>query len=154
MKRLSAPVFLFSLLAAILTGCINTSRIIATGLKGELTGIICGSDGTVTATWHVTNTNVVSYLFARVRSKVYVNGSYVGMIVNENPLGIPASTEVDRSGQITGSDAAAKRVLADALAHGSASYQVDTQVTVRIYGDTVEETKLSHSGTVPVTAAK
>jgi hypothetical protein len=152
MKRFLTPVFLFSLLAAILAGCTNNSVVIVTGLKGELTGIVCASDGTVTASWHVTNPNIVSYLFARVRSKVYLNGTYVGMIVDENPLGIPASAEVDRAGKITGGDAAARGVLADAVAHGPASYRVDTQITIRIYGDSVEESKLTHTGTVPVTA--
>ena len=150
MKRLSAPVLLLSLLAALLAGCSNDSQIIATGLKGELTGIVCASDGTVTAGWRVTNSNVVAYIFSRVRSKVYVNGTYVGMIVDENPLGIPASAVIDRPGKITGSDAAAGRAIAEAQAHGSASYRVDTQITIRLYGDATEESKLTSSGTVPV----
>lgn len=152
MKRLLAPFFLLLWLATGQTGCTNTSRLIATGLEARLTEIVRAGDGTVTASWHVTNTNVVSYLFARVRSKIYLNGVYLGVIINENPLGIPAGTDVERSGIITGGDAAASRALAEALAHGSASYRVDTQITVRIYGETVEETKLTHTGTVPVTA--
>ncbi len=152
MKRSLTPLFLLALLASIFTACVNSSRIIATGLEAKLTSIVRSSDGTVTASWHVNNPNIVSYLFSRVASKIYLNGSYVGALVSEDPLGIPANSEVDRSGIITGGDAAAARVISDAITHGSATYRVDTQITIRIYDDTIEKSSLTNSGTVPVTA--
>lgn len=152
MKRSLPPLLLLALLASIFTACANSSRIIATGLEAKLTSIVRSSDGTVTASWHVNNPNIVSYLFSRVASKIYLNGSYVGAIVSEDPLGIPANSGVDRSGIITGSDAAAARVISDAITHGSATYRVDTQITIRIYDDTIEKSSLTNSGTVPVTA--
>lgn len=152
MKRLLTPWFLLALVAGFTAGCNNTSKIIATGLKGELTGINCASDGTVTATWHVTNSNVVAYLFSRVSSKVYLNGTLVGMIVDENPQGIPANSAVDRSGKIAVGNEAARQALAAAREKGTASYLVDTQVTVTLYGDEFEKITLTHTGMVPVTA--
>ena len=152
MKRSLTPLFLLALLASVFTACVNSSRIIATGLEAKLTSIVRSSDGTVTASWHVNNPNIVSYLFSRFASKIYLNGSYVGAIVSEDPLGIPANSEVDRSGIITGGDAAAARVISDAITHGSATYRVDTQITIRIYDDTIEKSSLTNSGTVPVTA--
>ena len=152
MKRFFTPVLLLAISTVLLTACSNLGRVIATGLEGRLTGIVCGSDGSVTASWHVTNTNVFPYLFSRVASKVYINGTYVGSMLDENPMGIPASAEVERSGRITGGDAAASRVLAEALAQGTASYRVDTQITIRIYDDTVEKSVLTNSGTVTVKA--
>lgn len=151
MKKLFAPIFLLALVAAFIAGCNSTSKIMATGLKGELTGINCASDGTVTATWRVTNDNVVAYLFSRVSSKVFLDGTMVGLLINENPEGIPANTTVERSGKIKVGDETARRALAAAQEKGSASYMVDTTVTVTLYGDEVEKITLTNSGTVPVT---
>jgi hypothetical protein len=151
MKRLFAPVFLLALVAGFTASCTNPAKVMATGLKGELTGINCASDGTVTAAWRVTNDNVVSYLFSRVSSKVYLNGTLVGLLINENPEGIPANTTVERSGKIKISDEAARRALAAAQEKGTASYVVDTTVTVTTYGDEFEKITLTNSGTVPVT---
>jgi hypothetical protein len=152
MKRHFAPLVLLALVAGFTAGCSNTSKIMATGLKGELTGINCASDGTVTATWRVTNDNVVAYLFSRVSSKVFLNGTLVGMLVNENPEGIPANTTVERSGPIKVGDETARRALTAAQEKGTASYLVDTTVTVTLYGDEFEKITLTSSGTVPVTA--
>jgi predicted secreted protein len=152
MKRLLTPLFLLALVAGFTASCNNASKIIATGLKGELTGINCASDGTVTATWRVTNDNVVAYLFSRVSSKVFLNGTLVGLLVNENPEGIPANTTVERSGKVKVGDESARRALAAAKEKGTASYVVDTQVTVTLYGDEFEKISLTHTGTVPVTA--
>ena len=152
MKRSITPVLLMVALAAVLTACTNSSRIIAAGLETKLTKIVRAADGTVTADWHVNNPNIVSYLFSRVSAKVYLNGTYVGVIVDEKPLGVPANTEVERSGKISGSDAAAARVLTEAIARGSASYRVDTQITILVYDDNIEKSNLSNTGTVPVSA--
>ena len=151
MKRSLTPLVLFALFASAFTACTNSSRIIATGLEAKLTGIVRATDGKVTATWHVSNPNIVSYNFSRVTSKVYLNGSYVGAIVNEDPIGIAANSEADRTGVITGGDSVAAQVIADAVAHGSATYRVDSQITILVYDDTIEKSSLTASGTVPVT---
>jgi len=104
----------------------------------------------VSASWHVANSNVVAYLLTRVSHKVYLNGTYLGTILDEEPLGVPADSTAGRTHKITGGDAAAARVVSDAIAKGTGSYRVDSQIVIRIYGDTIEKSALSNSGTVPV----
>jgi hypothetical protein len=152
MKRLLAPVFLLTLMAAILPGCSNSSQLIAVGLRIELTGITQASDGSVSATWHVANSNVVAYLLTRVTHKVYLDGTYLGMIVDEEPLAVPANSNAGRSNKLARGDAAAARVVAAAVANGSGNYRIDTQIIIRIYGDTIEKSVLANAGSVPVTA--
>jgi hypothetical protein len=88
----------------------------------------------------------------RVRAKIYLNGTYLGLITNDTPLAIPANTMSVRSGQVTGGDPAARRALDAAVAQGSASYRVDSQITICIYDDSFEESKLTAAGTVVVKA--
>jgi hypothetical protein len=152
MKNFPYPAFLLALLAAFFASCTNTSRLVSTGLGVELTGIERAGDGAVAASWRVDNPNIVAYLLSRVSHKVYLNGTYLGTIVDEEPLAVPASTNSGRTSRLTGGDAAASRVLAEAIARGSANYRMDTQLVVRIYDETVEKASLASSGTVPVTA--
>jgi LEA14-like dessication related protein len=152
MKKLTAPVFLLALLAAILAGCTNSSRLVSTGLGVELTGVERASDGAVSASWRVDNSNIVAYLLSRVSHKIYLNGVYLGTVVDEEPLAVPAGTKAGRTSKLTGGDAAAKQVLAEAIARGAANYRIDTQIVVRIYDETIEKAVLAHTGTVPVTA--
>jgi hypothetical protein len=150
MKKIPAPVFLLALLLAFMTGCTNNGRLISTGLRVELTGIERASDGAVSASWHVVNTNIVAYLLSHVSHKIYLNGTYLGMIVDNEPLGVPANSHTGRTNRLTGGDTTAARVLTEAAASGSANYRVETQITVLIYGDTNEKAALASSGTVPV----
>ena len=57
-----------------------------------------------------------------------------------------------RSGKVIGGDAGASRALDTAVAQGSASYRVDSQITICIYDDSFEESKLTAAGTVVVKA--
>ncbi len=152
MKKLPAPVFLLALLAAILAGCTNTSRLVATGLGVELTKIERTSDGAVSVSWRVENSNIVAYLLSRISHKIYLNGAYLGTIVDEEPLAVPASTNAGRTSKLTGGDASAAQVLAGAIAQGSGNYRMETQIVIRIYDETVEKAALTNSGTVPVAA--
>jgi hypothetical protein len=86
-----------------------------------------------------------------VGHKIYLNGTYLGTIVDNEPLGVPASSQAGRTNKLTGGDAAATRVLTEAAASGSGNYRMETQITVLIYGDSVEKASLANTGTVPVT---
>lgn len=152
MKKALLPFCLLALLAALVSGCTNTSKLVSRGLKAEVTSIVRAPDGSVTASWRVTNDNIVAYIFNRVRAKIYLNGTYLGLLTNDTPLAIPANTMSVRSGKVTGGDPAARRALDAAVAQGSASYRVDSQVTICIYDDTFEESKLTAAGTVTVKA--
>ena len=152
MKRFFAPVFLLTLLGTCVLGCRNTSVIIATGLRVELTAITNNADGTVSASWRMVNPNIASYLLSSTSHKVYLNGVLLGTITDHEPLGVPASTSVDRASKLGGGDAAASRTLANAAAKGAGDYRVDSQIVIRIYDETIEKAVLTNSGTVPVTA--
>jgi len=152
MKRLLAPVFLLSLFAAITIGCTNSSRVISTGLRVELSAIERAADGSVSVSWHIANSNIVAYLLSRTTHKIYLNGVFMGTIVDQEPIGVPANTNTGRTARLTGGDAKAASTLAEAAAHGSANYRVDTHIIIRIYDETTEKADIGGSGTVPVTA--
>ena len=151
MNRLLAPVFLLSLLVAGLAGCASSSEIITRGLRIELTGIERAADGTVAVSWRVQNPNIAPYLFARVSHKIFVNETLIGTTLDKEPMAAPAQAVASRTTKLTGNDAA-NRVLTDAMARGTASYRVETQILLNIYDSTVEKSALTNSGTVPVTA--
>jgi hypothetical protein len=99
MKKALLPCCLLALLVALVSGCTNTSKLVSRGLKAEVTSIVRAPDGSVTASWRVTNDNVVAYLFNRVRAKIYLNGTYLGLISNDTPLGHPSQHHVRSLGQ-------------------------------------------------------
>jgi LEA14-like dessication related protein len=153
MKRLPVSILLLALVAVIPTGCENPSKVLATGLKVELTGIERTGDGAVSVSWRIENTNIVAYLLSRVSHKIYLNGTNVGTIVDEEPMGVPANSKGERTSKLKLADRdTASRLLTEAVARGSAVYRMDTQLVVRIYDESVERAALSASGTVPVTA--
>ena len=153
MKELHPPLFLLALLAAMLTGCTNSSRLVATGLGVELTRIERAGDGTVSVSWRVDNSNIVAYLLSRVSHKIYLNGAYLGTVVDEEPLAVPAGTNAGRTSKLIHGDAAGLGMLAEAVTRGSANYRVDTKIVIRIYDQTVENAVLANSGLVPVAVA-
>lgn len=152
MKRLLAPLFLLTLFALLPAGCNNPAKLIAVGLKIEVTRLERTSDGTVLATWHVENSNVVAYLVAHVSHKIYLNGVYLGLTAEDEPMAIPATSSAGRTSRLTGGSPAAAPAVAAAVATGSGSYRVESAFIFRIYDDTVQKSELANSGTVPVTA--
>jgi len=150
MKRFLTPLLSLFVFGAMLSSCTNVSRIIATGLEIEVTALERSSDGTVTAAWNVKNPNIVSYLFSRVNHKIQLNGVALGTIDESEPLALPASSNAGRTSKLTGINAAANATLTEAALKGSASYRIDSQITILIYDDNVEKSVLTNSGTVPV----
>ena len=84
--------------------------------------------------------------------KIQLNGTTLGTIDEVEALALPANSHAGRTTKLSHVDAAANRALTEAANAGSATYHVDTQVTILIYDDTVEKSALNHSGTVPVVA--
>jgi LEA14-like dessication related protein len=152
MKRLLAPVFLLALLAALPAGCANPAKLIAVGLKIEVTAIERAADGTITAAWHVDNSNVVAYLVSRVSHKIYLNGTYLGAVEENEPMAIPAGAKAGRTSKLSGGDVATARVITEAAAGGSGSYRIDTVIVFRLYDEEVQRSELAGSGTATVTA--
>jgi hypothetical protein len=150
MKKFLTPFLLVSLLALLGSGC-SSSNTITAGLRVELTGITRAGDGATQADWRVVNPNVVSYLLAQSSHRVYLDGVLVGTITDKNAMALPAHNHSARSTLLKSDGAAAERALAAAVAAKSASYRVESDVTIRLYGDSTERSSLSSTGTVPVT---
>lgn len=151
MKRCLPPLVLLVLLG-VFAACSNVSKIIATGLDVEITGIERTADHTAEVSWRLKNPNVVSYLLARVTLKVRLNNVALGTINHSSPLALPANHNVDRTGTLAGLSGDAARALADAVAAGSTNYHVDTEIIVQIYDEDTEKSVLTNSGTVSVKA--
>ena len=149
MKRILAPVFL---LAVLLCGCSSSDNVVSVGLRIELNGVERAADGTVQVSWQVANPNVVPYLVSHTTLKVYLDGAYLGMANDEEPLGVAPSSHAGRTSRLSGGDAAAAQAVAAAGVKGSGNYRVDSVVVLRLYDEAVQRALFSNSGTVPVTA--
>lgn len=153
MKKSLTPLLLLACSFLFLAGCSTFDRGIAiVGLSVELTGIERAADGTVSVSWNLVNPNIASYLIARASHKIFLDGRLVGTTVNEEPTAIPAQQSVNKVTPLKLADTAAGRLIAEAAARGSAAYRVDTQLLIRVYGETTDKGDLTHSGSVPVTS--
>ena len=137
-----------TLLLAFLSGC-GSAKPGVLGLKAEFVNIERDGKGGATATWQFVNPNVVSYIVSASKHKVYVNGRYVGLASTKEPAGIPARGSFTQTGLLAlDKDGAA--VLA--AAGSSASYRVDSDFTMQLYGEIFEHHLISTSGTVKLGA--
>ncbi len=150
MKKFLAPFFLVSLLALLGAGC-SSSNTITAGLRVELTGLAHAADGTTRADWRVVNPNVVPYLLAQSSHRVYLDGVLIGTITDKDAMALPANNHSARSTALKSAGAAAERALAAAATAKSASYRIESDIIIRLYGDSTERSGLSSTGTVPVT---
>jgi hypothetical protein len=150
MKKFLTPFFLVSLLALLGTGC-SSSNTITAGLRAELTGLAHDGDGTTRADWRMVNPNVVSYLLAQSSHRVYLDGVLIGTITDKDAMALPAKNHSARSTTLKSAGAAAERAVAAAATAKSASYRIESDIIIRLYGDSTERSSLSSTGTVPVT---
>ncbi len=148
MKKFFAPWFLLVCGLAFLGGCSSSSRIIAVGLRPEITAIERAGDGSVNVTWQIVNTNIVPYLLSEVEHKIFVNGTEIGRVRSSSPLAVPAQTNAGATDRLELSGNAAS--LLSAAAGSSANYRVETRITIQIYGDNTEKSQIAHTGTVTV----
>jgi hypothetical protein len=93
---------------------------------------------------------VVSYLVAQSNHRVYLDGVLVGTITDKDAMALPAHNHSARSTILKSDGAAAERAVAAAATAKSAAYRIESDVTIRLYGDSTERSSLSSSGTVPV----
>lgn len=153
MKKLF-PLFLAGILAGILAGsfsaCASKSAVIAGDLKIVLSRIERERDGTLQVSWQVDNPNVVSYLFSKGVHKIMLNGTYIGTITQNDPLGIPANTKLERTVSLVPHDSVAKSTIDQAVIQGTASYLVESTVMLLIIDDDFEKIHFTRSGTVPI----
>lgn len=152
MKHLLTPLLLLGLVLCGLTGCSSTTEIISAGLRVEVTQIQRDSTGAVQVTWRVRNPNVVSYLFTKSTHKLILNGTAVGTLADNSPLGVPQGSQAERTVALVPANAGANEIIDRAIAQGSATYRLDSILWVLIVDDDTEKIPLSASGSVPVTA--
>jgi LEA14-like dessication related protein len=151
MKKLPL-LLLATLVLSCFSACTSTTDIIAGDLKVALTRIERAGDKTVHVIWRVDNPNVVSYLVSKGTHKILLNGTLVGTIVQDQPLGIPAQTKLERTSVLTLANPAAEAIIDQALAHGSADYRVESNIMLLIIDDKFEKIRLTYTGNVPVVA--
>jgi hypothetical protein len=148
MKKFIAPWFVLVCGLVFLSGCGNSSKIIAVGLRPEITLIEQKSGGVPSVSWQIVNTNIVPYLLSKVENKIYLNGKLVGTCSSTTPIAIPAQTSAGATDILqleSGGDAVLR-----AAAGSSASYRVETTIIIQIYGDTTEKSRLENIGSVKV----
>lgn len=96
------------------------------------------------ATIRYTNPSVVSYNVERSSHRVFLDGKFVGTVELKAPLGIPRQRgNLEQSGTFVPEKGAS-------VASGSANYRLESALTLVLYGDNLQTTKLSGSGTVVV----
>jgi len=148
--------FLLRFLPALLLACgftaCSSPESITAGLKIELTGIERAGDGSVRVAWRVQNPNVFSYVLNKTTQKVTLNGTLVGTITDNSPLGVPAQSHAERTGLLSPVKPPAGTVLDQAVAQGSATYRLDSAVILLLLDEQIERIPLTGSGTVTVTA--
>jgi LEA14-like dessication related protein len=150
MKKILAPLFLATLLAFVAAGCGSNTTMV--GLNVELGGISRGGGGQVEVTWRVANPNIVPYLVAQASHRIYLDGVLVGTINDKDALALPAQNKAERTSPLVLAGPAAERTVAAAIAAGSATYRLESTVTIRLYGDNTDKSDLRGAGTVTVTA--
>lgn len=151
MKKILPPLLLALVLVCGFTACGSPESLTA-GLKLELTGVERAADGTVRVTWRVQNPNVFSYLLDKTFHKLSLNGTLVGTITDNSPLGVPAQSRAERTAVLTPAKPPAAAVIDQAVNQGSAAYRLDSILNVLLLDDKFEKRPLSASGTVPVIA--
>lgn len=143
MKRallLSCSLVLFGLVAA----CNSPQEAAVTGLAVELASIDRAADGSTTATIRILNPNVVAYNVAEAEHEIYLNGRMVGTVNIERPTGVPARSEAATQTGVL------KLRSGESLPTGTIDYRMNSELILRLWGDTTQELKVSSSGSVAV----
>jgi len=151
MKKFPAWILLLPVFLFFAAGCggPNTAMV---GLKVELSGVTRAGDGRAHVSWRIVNPNIVPYLVARTSHKVYLDGVLVGTVDDRDALAVPAQSKPQRTAPLNSAGAAGDAAIAKAVATGSASYRLESTVTIRLFGENTDKSDLTASGTVPVTA--
>ena len=151
MKKFLTPLFLIAALA-LLAGCSSSDTNTTAGVKIELTKVARAGDGSVQVSWRVANPNVISYLLSEANHRIYLNGVLVGTVKDREPVAITPQAHTDVTSPLISAGPAGDSALAAAATAGSAAYRVESAIVVQLYGETVDKSSLTSTGTVPVTA--
>ncbi|MBI2514284.1 MAG: hypothetical protein HYV96_20110 [Opitutae bacterium] len=108
------------------------------GLGIELVSLDAGAGK---ATVRYLNPSVVAYNVEHSSHRVFLDGKLAGTIEIKAPLGIPQQRNLEQSGTFVAGKGAG-------VPAGSASYRLESTLTLVLYGDNLQTSKLSGSGTV------
>jgi hypothetical protein len=139
MKKIIFPLFA---LAALLTvaGC-NTARPGLAGLKAELAKLeIEGATGK--ATIRYTNPNLIAYNLAQSKHKIHVAG-WSGVAETREAFGVPPQAVAEQV-------VALKPERLEQLAAGAQDYRLESDLTMRLYGESRESMGVTANGRVVV----
>lgn len=145
MKKFFA-VFGVALLLSLLSGC-GTTKPGLLGLKAELLSIELDGQGGAVASWQLANPNVVSYIVSGSRHKIYVGGRYVGTASTKKATGVPSRANIPQA-ELIALEKGAAGFLAEAGA--TASYRIDSDLTIQLYGEIFEQHHSTAAGTVRI----
>jgi LEA14-like dessication related protein len=151
MKKLFLPL-LISLFALLLSSCASHIEASTAGLRAELVKLQRTASGDIQVTWRVRNPNVVAYVLTKSSLKITLDGVAVGTVDAEKRFGIPSMNQVDQVGMLTATSPAASQAINQALARGSASYNLNAVLWLLVVDDDFEKFTLTASGTVPASA--
>lgn len=151
MKKLFAPLLL-TLAFLLLGGCANNMAVITAGLRADLVRLQRADNGDIRVTWRVRNPNVVGYVLTKQAIKVSIDGVPIGTVNSEERIGIPATNQAERTNVLTVASPAARQAIEQALARGSANYDLNATIWLLIVDDDIEKFSLTNSGTVPAGA--
>lgn len=150
MKKFLTPLFLLAALT-LLAGCSSNNNTTA-GIKIELTGVARASDGSTRVSWRVTNPNVVAYLVSQSTHRIYLNGVLVGTVLDREAVAVTAQAHTDVTSPMTSAGPGGDAAVAAAATTGSATYRLESAIVVQLYGEILDKSNLTATGTVPVTA--
>lgn len=151
MKKLFLPL-LVSLFALLLSSCASHIEASTAGLRAELVKLQRTAGGDVQVTWRVRNPNVVAYVLTKSSLKITLDGVAVGTVDAEKRFGIPSMNQADQTGVLTTTSPAASQAVNQAIARGSASYNLSAALWLLVVDDDIEKFTLTASGTVPAGA--
>ncbi|HET7535188.1 MAG TPA: hypothetical protein VFJ90_01945 [Candidatus Didemnitutus sp.] len=140
MRKLLTPFLAAAALITLLAGC---AALPLTGFTIELAKIERNADGSATATLRIVNPNVVAYNVESSTHTVFLDGKPAGTITVTHAEGVPAQTTVIETGTFTAAPGYT-------LSAGKASYRMETNLLLLLYGDEKEKQKLSGTGTVEI----
>ncbi|MFI5357486.1 MAG: hypothetical protein ACHQ4G_09140 [Opitutales bacterium] len=146
MKR-SLPLCLLLCLGLLagLTGCLSSHKQ-DTGLSIEVARLERAADGAITVQMILLNPSVVAFNIAGSTHKLFLDGRLAGRLTVTDPVGLAAQSQSAFSALLVPEKGVALP------ASGHAGYRIESELNLRLYGDSVEYTKLAAEGTVPVTA--
>lgn len=150
MKKLSAPLLL-TLVTLLFGGCISNA-VISQGLRAELVRLERTAGGDLQVTWRFRNPNVVPYVINRSVLKISLDGKPIGELTGIKRFGVPAQNLFEQTSVLPASAVTDAATVQQALARGSASYNLGATMWILLVDDKEEKFHVDTAGTVALGA--